>query len=650
MSFKTKAIFVALLCLVSIYLSLISIRLRIGHFTILNGGRLSEQASLDSDFRALEQNHVSDVETLYTELSKEIQQRKNGYRQRVQRLIASLQSREDQFNITLNKPPVIVFGTAGSGTRIASRVLRGMNVAVFTEIVNRQDDSLVIIQLVKETAMFCCGNSSLFHHFAERINHNGTFVYEVEDIDPILRNQITKALRLAFRIIQYEVYLKSGRSLDVSWGIKEPQLIYLIPFILDLHPDAILVHTIRDGRDAVLSKQQKMRYQQMYLNKIYRSGDLMATAQLWQRINLDARSIALRHQLRTNYILARLEDLCYDHRRQMTLSNIERLLQQFGIVRTYNTATSNSVDIDQSRCNMGKWLNTSLQLNSSVFKSIWKPLLEFGYEGLQSGTSSVQMMSNVGLPLWPQNSTVIITAVSQDYLDLFNTFLDTIEQHCFGQRLQILVLNLDLESAQVNKMSQRQRHHIQHVSVDNIMQKKDIWKWRLEMASMLIDQGNNVVLSDLDAIWNVNVVQYFEQDQFGGYDLIAGQGRFPYELKSLWGFTACMGMVYIRSSTQSSTLLHLTLRYLKMFPDDQKAFNRALWQMSDGWIETEAGYQSASNRSIGIKALVLHHDSLPRFCPSSKVIEQYPKAIAFHCYTPKNGSKKMAKLRQMGII
>ncbi|KAI3641491.1 hypothetical protein MIR68_000621 [Amoeboaphelidium protococcarum] len=574
----------------------------------------------------------------------------SGYRQRVQRLISSLQSREDQLNITLKKPPVIVFGTAGSGTRIANKVIRAMNVAVFTEIVNRQDDSLVVIQLVKETAMFCCGNSSLFHHFAERTNSNGTFVYEVEDVDPILRDQITKALRLAFRIIQHEAYLKSGRSLDVSWGIKEPQLIYLIPFILDLHPDAILVHTIRDGRDAVLSKQQKMRYQQMYLDKIYRSGDLMATAQLWQRINLDARSMALRHQLRTNYLLVRLEDLCYDHRRQMTLSNIERLLQQFGILRTYNTKASDSQDIDQSRCNMGKWLNSSLQLSSNVYKSIWKTLLEFGYQVLQTDTSSEQILSKAGLPYWPQNSTVIITAVSHDYLDLCNTFMDKIEYHSNQQRLQMLVLNLDHESAEVNKISLRSRHHIQHVSIDSMKQKKDIWKWRLEMASTLIDQGNDVVLNDLDAIWNVNIVQYFEQDKFGGYDLIAGQGRFPYELKSLWGFTACMGMVYIRSSTQSSTLLHLTLRYLKMFPDDQKAFNRALWQMSDGWIETKAGYQSVSDSSTGIKALVLHHDSLPRFCPSSKVIEQYPKAIAFHCYTPKNGSKKMAILRQMDII
>ena len=79
-------------------------------------------------------------------------------------------------------------------------------------------------------------------------------------------------------------------------------------------------------------------------------------------------------------------------------------------------------------------------------------------------------------------------------------------------------------------------------------------------------------------------------------DVIISRGRFPYEIKAVWSFTGCMGLVLIRGSNKSLTLIEHTLDYFRVYKDDQKAFNlvklgrttpgwtsEILWQNSQDW-------------------------------------------------------------------
>jgi hypothetical protein len=87
--------------------------------------------------------------------------------------------------------------------------------------------------------------------------------------------------------------------------------------------------------------------------------------------------------------------------------------------------------------------------------------------------------------------------------------------------------------------------------------------------------------------------------------------------------------------------------------DDQKAMNRALWEYAIEW-ESEGDFLLAKSRSSQpIEVHVMNEALVPRFCPGPEtgidLRRRYPRAIAFHCYTPKVAAKKKEWLMKQGL-
>jgi hypothetical protein len=98
-----------------------------------------------------------------------------------------------------------------------------------------------------------------------------------------------------------------------SWGWKEPNSIYLLPFLHDQLPGVRFVHLVRDGRDMAFSDNQRqlIKHGRAYLGyspQQFREQHERSVA-LWASVNSEAADYGERI-LGDNYLRVRFEDLC----------------------------------------------------------------------------------------------------------------------------------------------------------------------------------------------------------------------------------------------------------------------------------------------------------------------------------------------------
>jgi len=106
---------------------------------------------------------------------------------------------------------------------------------------------------------------------------------------------------------------------------------------------------------------------------------------------------------------------------------------------------------------------------------------------------------------------------------------------------------------------------------------KKWWKERVEYIYSLLNMGIDILHSDLDAVWQVNPLDFIEKD----YDIVASTGTFPFDVYEKIGYTLCMGWIYYKSSDIVKELFQNILnKHKKKSFDDQIEFNRELFNSS----------------------------------------------------------------------
>ena len=107
-----------------------------------------------------------------------------------------------------------------------------------------------------------------------------------------------------------------------------------------------------------------------------------------------------------------------------------------------------------------------------------------------------------------------------------------------------------------------------------------LWNWRkrLKLIFKLLNEGINVLHSDLDAIWLKNPLIFIEKD----YDIVASTGTFPQNIYEKIGYTLCMGWIYYKSSTIVKQLFENILnKDIQVKFDDQIEFNLELFNSTE---------------------------------------------------------------------
>ncbi len=192
----------------------------------------------------------------------------------------------------MRNPPIIVGGTGGSGTRVVQALLEHAGIFMGKRL-NEPKDAMdfdeffanSIPQILRET---------------RRVD------YRLEDLpQPLVSRKLTRLREIARK------FRADCPDDAAGWGFKHPRSIFMLPFLQRIFPNLSFVHVLRDGRDMATSKNQNQLltlYKPLYGKELPKDLEA-ASAQMWQKVNLERTRWALRN-LPGRYHLLRFEDLC----------------------------------------------------------------------------------------------------------------------------------------------------------------------------------------------------------------------------------------------------------------------------------------------------------------------------------------------------
>ena len=143
-------------------------------------------------------------------------------------------------NVTVCTSPIIVGGTAGSGTRGAVTLLKKMGVMMLYDLASYDVEIGDWPKLVRDV---------LTHT-------NGSLMYNLGSIPAPVCDRVLSQLRSHFgtyKNLSCIPIRQNGVRLPL-WGFKVPASIFFLPFWEEIFPDFIFVHAVRDGRDMPFSR------------------------------------------------------------------------------------------------------------------------------------------------------------------------------------------------------------------------------------------------------------------------------------------------------------------------------------------------------------------------------------------------------------
>jgi hypothetical protein len=248
--------------------------------------------------------------------------------------------------------PIVVGATGGSGTRLVSGLLRRVGVAM-GDAVNGADDSLPL-------ALF-------FDLWVNAWAARDAWFEPAEAV--VLEAAMTRSLRHALA-------RHLGATPTGPWGWKEPNSIYLLPF-LDARVQGLrFVHLVRDGRDMAFSENQRQltKHGRPYLAGIESTlrSPQERSAALWARINAAAHDHGER-SMGGRYLPVRFEDLCAEPAVQ-----IDRLLAFAGVRGDAERLAQEEV---RPPASLGRWRTQDPRLLGRVraVAGLADALARFGY-------------------------------------------------------------------------------------------------------------------------------------------------------------------------------------------------------------------------------------------------------------------------------
>ena len=143
----------------------------------------------------------------------------------------------------------------------------------------------------------------------------------------------------------------------------------------------------------------------------------------------------------------------------------------------------------------------------------------------------------------------------------------------------------------------------------NPFKNKDSYQWnlRFKFMSRLLDQGHDILHSDLDAVWLRNPINFISKE----YDIISSSGNMPREMYDILGLSFCMGWIYISSNDKTRKIFKNIISSEPRHFDDQISFNRYLIKQG---ISHVSDYQKNIKKIIfgDITTLVLSQDIVSR--------------------------------------
>ncbi|MGI9020723.1 MAG: sulfotransferase family protein [Solirubrobacterales bacterium] len=210
------------------------------------------------------------------------------------------------------RPPIVVFGIGGSGTRAVAEILTAAGVYIGPRL-NKASDAHVIHRFLQRRALSYLEASGWLEPHAR-----DPAAPPPQPADPATAEDPTCALA---------GHREGIPSPNARWGWKHPRTAYVLPVVHELLPDAWMIQLVRDGRDMAYSQNQNQLavYGDLLVGDMASEPEPVRSVSLWSRVNLAALHLSRRERPQ-RFLLVRYEDLCAEPAAQ-----IERLFRHVEI-------------------------------------------------------------------------------------------------------------------------------------------------------------------------------------------------------------------------------------------------------------------------------------------------------------------------------
>jgi len=191
-------------------------------------------------------------------------------------------------------------------------------------------------------------------------------------------------------------------------------------------------------------------------------------------------------------------------------------------------------------------------------------------------------------------TTKIITFLDANFINLFLNWLEYFKKSCPSCLRSLEIVCFDISSDVVLSSQALRCNSILYLPTknrgsisSNHMRLNYIWIERVSIILSMLKLGNNVLLTDVDALWLQNPVSFLLNHSSA--DIISSKGWFPPHLYQKWGSTLCLGLSYFSSSNSTIVFLQDVAAYLKkdnlenFQVDDQYAVNQVLFNWHIRW-------------------------------------------------------------------
>jgi hypothetical protein len=244
------------------------------------------------------------------------------------------------------RPPVVIGGHGGSGTRVLPRALRLAGYWMGYWVNRKTEDALATRFFLQRNFERVIGD-----RFAQQRGLEGAF-------------------RCSIRCHRLRMPDPKG-----PWGWKNPRCMWVIPFLASHYPEMKFIHLVRDGRDVALSANMNLlrKHGALLLGDEHPERDrVRSQLRLWAVGNLAAARDGER-LLGPNYLRLSYELLCSEPRE--TLTRIYDHLEQEATPALLDRAQRLIVP----STSIGGWRKSDYRILHEPDAEIAEALLRFGY-------------------------------------------------------------------------------------------------------------------------------------------------------------------------------------------------------------------------------------------------------------------------------
>lgn len=252
---------------------------------------------------------------------------------------------------------------------------------------------------------------------------------------------------------------------------------------------------------------------------------------------------------------------------------------------------------------------------------------------------------------------VVLQVVSEDYVDLEKNFIRLMELNSAITRQHLFLMCLD--DASVTIFASLGIRCVP-VAALHTHSHKDVWKTRVRALSCLVTEGNSVIMSDSDALWLRDPMEYIDLPAVSGSSVFASRGRFPHSFGAEWGATICMGFIMFRATgVGMNTFQGAMERIVLATGDDQVSVNRAASELGISWDKgSDMRYIASTDFGKGTIAVLssedgepfyislLPHSTFPRVCHETPVSND---TVVAHCIQKQNAGAKLGWMQELDL-